>query len=319
MKVFKKTEQGPKILVILGPTCSGKSELAVSLAKKFNGEVISADSRQVYRGLDKSSSKVPGKWVISGVKRMFMYKGVRHHLVDITPLRRRFTVQQFKKKGKKAIKNILSRGKVPIIAGGTGFYLDALVYDLDIPRVPPNRKLRKELDNLSTDELYNRLKGLDPKSAKRVDPNNRVRIIRAIEIVVMTGSPIPEIDLTGEEAPYETLQIGIKLPEDELKRRIHSVAKNRVNEGVVEEITQLHNKGVSWDRFIELGMEYRHIARYLKSSDITQDELRKALENEFWQYSRRQMVWFRRAKNITWISDPSEAVPIVQDFLSPSA
>src|SRR3989344_676682 len=153
----KKTATKPKVLAIVGPNASGKSDLAVQLAHKFNGEVISADSRQVYRGLDLSSGKVPGKWKIRGFNRSYEYQGISHHVVDIISPRKSFTAQQFKKKAQRALNDILKRGKLPIIAGGTGFYVDALLYDLQLPEAPPNRQLRKELESLTTEQLMHRL------------------------------------------------------------------------------------------------------------------------------------------------------------------
>ena len=149
MKKSKKKSKGeskrPKIIVILGPNASGKSELAVQLALAFRGEIVSADSRQVYKGLDISSSKVPGKWERRGRRRFFVYKGVLHHMVDLVSPRKQYTAGQFRKKAKRAIGDILSRGRLPIIAGGTGFYIDALVHDLDFPTVKPQKKLRVKL------------------------------------------------------------------------------------------------------------------------------------------------------------------------------
>jgi len=189
----------PKVVVILGPTSSGKSELSVQIALAFNGEVISADSRQVYRGLNISSSKVPGKWKRSGTKSYFVYKGIKHHLIDVISPRKQFTAGQYKKKAVRAIGNILGRGRLPIITGGTGFYIRALTHNFDLPKVPPARKLRKGLETLTTEQLVNRLKGLDPRRASEIDTNNRRRLIRAIEIVVLTKSQIPPLDFTERE------------------------------------------------------------------------------------------------------------------------
>src|SRR3990167_8164226 len=216
-----KTATKPKVLAIVGPNASGKSDLAVQLAHKFNGEIISADSRQVYRGLDLSSGKVRGRWKIRGFNRRYEYQDIPHHLVDIVSPRKFFTVQQYKKKAQRALQDILQRGKLPIVAGGTGFYVDALLYDFQIPEAPPNKQLRKELESLTTEQLMHRLSALDPNRARSIDAKNRRRIIRAIEIVVSIHSPVPQIDLFNkEQSPYDLLKLGLELPSDELKRRI---------------------------------------------------------------------------------------------------
>src|SRR3989344_1677449 len=188
----------PKIIVILGQTASGKSELAVKLAKKINGEIISADSRQVYKGLNIGSGKITKKEM----------RGIRHHLLDVTNPKRTFTVSQYQKLAKKAIQKILNKGKTPIICGGTGLYIDALIYDYYLPEVAPQLKLRKKLEKLSTEELFKKLQKLDFHRAKNIDKNNRRRLIRALEIVLITGKTVPK--LKERESGFDVLKIGIK-------------------------------------------------------------------------------------------------------------
>src|SRR3989338_2547483 len=226
-----KTATKPKVLAIVGPNASGKSDLAVQPAHKFNGEVISADSRQVYRVLDLSSGKVPGKWRIRGFNRRYEYQDIPHHLVDIVSPRKSFTVQQYKKKAQRALQDILNRGKLPIVAGGTGFYVDALLYDFQIPEAPPNKHLRRELESLTTEQLMHRLRALDPSRAKDIDIHNRRRIIRAIEIIVSIHSPVPKVNLfENRESPYNLLKIGISLSDKELKRRIINRLDKRIKD-----------------------------------------------------------------------------------------
>ena len=311
----KKTATMPKVLAIVGPNASGKSDLAIQLAHKFNGEIISADSRQVYRGLDLSSGKVPGKWKIRGFNRRYEYQDIPHHLVDIISPRKSFTVQQYKRKAQRALQDILQRGKLPIIAGGTGFYVDALLYDFRIPEAPPNRQLRQELESLTTGQLMHRLGALDPNRAKSIDTNNRRRIIRAIEIVVSIHSPVPKINLfENKKSPYDLLKIGIFLPDGELKRRIKSRLNRRIKDGMVDEVRRNHFLGVSWRRLEEMGLEFHHIIQHLKGA-ISREEMITLIETKDHQFARKQMTWFKRDKNTIWIDVPAKAAPLVQDFL----
>lgn len=275
-----------KIIVICGPTATGKSDYAVSLAKKIGGEVISADSRQVYKGLNLGTGKITKKEM----------KGVPHHLLDIASPKSIFSVERFQKLGKKAITDILKRGKTPIICGGTGFYIDALVYHIDFPTVPPNKKLRKELETKSAEELLSLLKKKDPERAETIDIKNKVRLIRALEIIESIGK-VPEIK---KESPYEVEWIGLDFPDEILKERIHKRLIARIKKGMIREATQLQNEGLSWKRMRELGLEYRFLAEYL-TDNITKEEMTSQLESAIWQYVKRQRTWFKRNKKILWI------------------
>ncbi|HYE22370.1 MAG TPA: tRNA (adenosine(37)-N6)-dimethylallyltransferase MiaA, partial [Verrucomicrobiae bacterium] len=175
-----------KVIVIIGPTAVGKSTLGIKLAKKFRGEIISADSRQVYKGMDLGTGKVTKA----------EQKLVPHHLLDVTTPKRQFTVAHFTKLAKVAIKKIINKNKIPFVVGGTAFYIYSLIDDLKLPEVKPNLKLRKSLEKKSTEELFIILKNLDPRRAKTIDRNNRVRLIRAIEINIVSGKPVPQKKLT---------------------------------------------------------------------------------------------------------------------------
>ncbi|PIR97736.1 MAG: tRNA (adenosine(37)-N6)-dimethylallyltransferase MiaA [Candidatus Colwellbacteria bacterium CG10_big_fil_rev_8_21_14_0_10_42_22] len=313
----KEPNRKPRVVAIVGPNASGKSEIALELAIKHNGEIISADSRQVYRGLNLTAGKVPGSWQREGLKRKFIYHGIPHYLTDVISPRKRFTVQNFKKKASRAIDDILKHGKLPIIEGGSGFYVDALLHDINIPKVPPNRKLRRELEKLDNEALLRRLTALDAHTAKRIDQNNRRRIIRAIEIVVMTRSPIQGTGLVNyEHSPYDILKIGISYPADELKRKIKKRLRSRLKEGMINEVKSLHRRGLSWRRLEELGLEFRYIAKHLQGK-LSLEEMESTLVTQTWQYARRQLTWFKRDKNIIWIDAPAKALPLVRDFLSP--
>ena len=176
-----------KVIVILGPTSSGKSDLAIKLARKYNGEIISADSRQIYRGMDIGTGKISKA----------QQKSVKHWMIDIVSPKNDYNVSKFKKDAEKIIKNILKRGKLPIICGGTGFWIKAIVDNVDFPKVKPNKELRKKLEKISTEKLFKTLQKLDPERAKNIDAKNKVRLVRAIEIAKTLGY-VPKIDTKYE-------------------------------------------------------------------------------------------------------------------------
>lgn len=291
-----------KIIVVVGPTSSGKSDLAVKLAKKTNGEIISADSRQVYRGMDIGTGKITKKEMA----------GIPHHLLDIASPKKVFTVADFQRLGQRAIKKILAKGKVPIIVGGTGFYIDSLIYDTPLPNVPPNTALRKKLEKLSAKKLFAKLKKLDPRRAGNIDPFNRRRLIRALEIIGITGKPVPDINKL--ESDFKVLKIGIKLPSQKLKQKIRARLKKRLQAGMIEEVKKLHRQKVSWQRLDNFGLEYKYVSRYMRGV-MKKDEMFEKLEKEIWHYAKRQMTWFKRDKEINWVTKPRQAEKLTGKWL----
>lgn len=305
-----------KIIAIIGQTASGKSDLAVKIAKRFNGEIISADSRQVYKGLDIGSGKVPNenpkRYTLNA--KPYIYKSVPHHLLDIASPQRVFTVSQYQKIGKKAIDKILKKGKLPIICGGTGFYIDALVSGLKLPEVPPQKELRKKLEKESVETLFEKLKKLDPRRAKTIDRHNKRRLIRALEIVLTTNQPVPLPTTTCRSRQYDILKIGIKRDSEELKKLIQDRLVKRLKQGMIKEVENLYKNGLSWKRLDDLGLEYRYISRYLQGL-ITKKEMSDLIEKESWRYAKRQITWFKRDKNIIWVAKKQEAENSVKKFL----
>ncbi len=284
----------PTIIVIVGPTSSGKSDLAVQIAKKVNGEIISADSRQVYRGLDIGSGKITQREM----------RGVPHHLLDVASPKRTFTVSQYQKLAKRLITDILRRGQTPIIAGGTGLYIQAIVDNLIFPAVPPNPKLRQELEKLSTPELFNQLLKLDPKRAESIDVKNPRRLIRAIEIATALG----QVPTTSPSLlPYHFVMIGIKPTDETLKSNIHKRLIKRLRQGMTLEVQNLHGNGISWKQLESLGLEYRFVAQFLQGK-ITKPQMIDLIEKEHWHYVKRQMTWFKRDSRINWFSTKEEAL-----------
>ncbi len=280
-----------KIIVILGQTAAGKSALAVKMARKIGGEVVSADSRQVYKGLDIGSGKITKKEM----------RGVPHHLLDVASPKRRFTAAQYQKLAMAAIKKILARGKTPIICGGTGLYIDSITKGIVFPEVPPNQAMRNLLEKKGADELFKLLRKIDPKRAKNIDAKNKVRLVRAIEIAKKLGRvpPLPSRAEGNPASKYEFMKIGLKLPENELKRKIKKRLLARMKEGMVSEVRKLHEDSLSWRRLEELGLEYRYVAQYLQKK-ISREEMLSKIKTESWRYAKRQMQWFKRDKEIKW-------------------
>lgn len=265
-----------KLIVILGPTASGKTDLSIKLAKKFNGEIISADSRQVYKGLDIGSGKVTKKEM----------KGISHYLLDVANPKRKFSVSQYQKIALKKIKEIQKRGKIPFLVGGTGFYIQSVVDGIIIPEVKPDWKLRKKLEKKSNEELFLMLKKLDPKRAEVIDKHNPRRLVRAIEIVLTTGKPVPPLTSKSLTPEFSIFQIGIKKSPEELKKAIHKRLLKRIK-GIILEIKKLKKTGLSWQRLEEFGLEYRFVAQYLQGR-LAYEEMLDKLRKEIEHFAKRQ-------------------------------
>ncbi len=277
-----------KIIVVLGQTATGKSGVAVKLAEKFDGEIISADSRQIYKGLDIATGKVTKKEM----------RDVPHHMLSIVSPKKVFSVAEWQEKTKKIIGGIVARGKVPIICGGTGFYIQSIVENIVLPEVPPNTKLREKLQNKTAGELVKILQKLDSRILKTIDRKNPVRLIRAIEIATELGV-MPKLQRSAPD--YEILQIGLKLPEKILREKIHERVLTRFKKGIFAEATKLHSGGLSFRRMRSLGLEYRLLADFLEKK-ISRADFVRQLETADFKYARRQWQWFKRDEKIQWLS-----------------
>jgi tRNA dimethylallyltransferase len=288
-----------KLVVILGPTASGKSSLAVKLAKKFNGEIISADSRQVYKGMDIGTGKITKKEM----------EGVPHYLLSIVSPKKIYTASQYRKEALKRIKKVLSEGKVPFLVGGTGFYIQFVIDGIKTPEVPPDWKLRKKLSKKTAEELYGMLKKMDRERAKGIDKNNPRRLIRAIEIIKKTGKTVPKIE--KNPLPLNVIQIGIKKSPEEIKKLIRRRLLKRLGSGMAKEVENLHKEGVSWKRLEEFGLEYRYVSMYLRGK-IEYGDMVEELQKEIEHFSKRQMTWFKRDQRIHWVKNYKEAYQLVK-------
>jgi tRNA dimethylallyltransferase len=317
-----KSPTKQKLLVILGPTASGKSDLAVEMARwieaeKIGGyagaEIISADSRQVYTGLDVGTGKITQKEM----------KGVPHHLLDIAdPNDARFTALDWKHAAEKTIADIAKRSKLPIICGGTGFYISTLIDDLGFPEVPADPAEQAQLESLSAEELFAQLKKLDPKRAATIDLKNKRRLALAIIIAKALGS-VPELKTAKDDGPYDVLQIGTELPDSELKERIRARLVRRIevpNENgftMIKEAELLHatppaGLGLSFERMDELGLEYRYLAQFLQMK-ISKEDMIETLSFKIWQYAKRQKTWWKKDARIKW-HHPADIETIKKDI-----
>jgi len=288
MNWFKKIfHKKPKIIVVLGPTATGKTSLSIELARRFNGEVISADSRQVYKGLDIGTAKVTKEEM----------KGIPHHMIDVADPMDRYTVALFVQHARKIISDIYARRKTPIICGGTGLYIDALVMNQSFPEVPPNQDLRQDLESMTTNELFQQLQQKDSIRATTIDRHNRQRLIRALEITNAIGG-VPQ---RKQQHPlYHTLFIGLDLSKDEHNQNIRKRIIERIEHGkMLDEARTLHKNGLSYKRMKELGLEYRYMAEYLEHN-MTLEEMIDQLEIATRQFAKRQRTWFKRNTHIHW-------------------
>lgn len=298
----------PKILVILGPTASGKTSLAVKLAKEFNGEIISADSRQVFRGMDIGTGKDLGE-----------YGDVPYYLIDVVNPEDEFNLLKYQKLANKAIKDILSRGKLPIIAGGTGLYLQAIVDGYQLDKNVPDPKRRAELTAMSVLDLYDLLEKEKPEFANSInnsDRNNPRRLIRYIEI--MESGETPKI-VSKKTAPYNFLLLGLQQDDDTMRTRIIKRIKDRLdNEDMIGEVERLVEEGIPYTRLNSFGLEYRHIAWYLQDK-LDYDEMIERLGLATYRFAKRQKTWFRRwekqGRIINWVDDLKTAKKIIKDWL----
>jgi len=307
----KKISTKPKILVILGTTSAGKTSLGVKLAVEFNGEIISADSRQVYKGMDIGTGKDLGEYKVNGKK-------IKYHLIDVVSPKQKFDLAKYQKLAGQAILDILSRGKLPIIVGGTGLYIQALVDNLKLSNVKPDLKKRAFLEKLSVPELFKKLIKLKPEFAAHLnnsDKNNKRRLVRYIEVVSTSG-----FEKTGrQDSPHHFLVIGLDFSDEIIKDRIIKRIKDRLdNEDMVQEVEDLHKSGLTWERLESFGLEYKFISQYLQEKfdyEIMVDKLSTAS----YRFAKRQKTWFRRwqkqGQKINWTKDLAAARKLISQFL----
>lgn len=284
------------LLVLLGPTAIGKTDVSIDLAKEMNGEIISADSMQIYKYMDIGSAKV--------IKEEM--QGIEHHLVDILNPDEEFTVANYKSRAKKLITEINDKNKTPIIAGGTGLYINSLVYDLNFTQVAPNEEFRSRLENIAEEKgnefIHDELKKIDQESSEKISPNDQKRVIRALEIYEVTGKIMSEYnkDFRKPIEDYNLVMIGLNMDRAKLYERINLRVDIMIENGLVEEVKSILSMGYNKELVSMQGIGYKEIIMYLEN-EITLERSIELIKQKSRNYAKRQLTWFRRDDRIKWI------------------
>ena len=310
-----------KLLVVVGPTGTGKTGLGLELAKKFNGEIVSADSRQVYVGMDLGTGKEvqSSRCKVQKFKSHWLVNGVPIHLYDVITPDKTFSVAEYQQLAYKAIGEIQEKEELPILVGGTGLYVQAVVEGLKIPKVAPDKKLRAQLESQPLPTLLSKLEEVDPITASKIDKQNPRRVIRALEVYYQTGEPLSK--LQGKfKAGFDSLQIGLIAPRDYLYQRTDQRIEEWFKEGFIEEVKNLLAKGYTENLPAMTSLGYRQVAMYL-TGKISLGEAKQRIKWEHHSYIRRQITWFRRMQGIRWFnigekSFKQEIFEQVKDWLS---
>lgn len=286
-----------KLIAIVGPTAVGKTDLAIRLAKKFGGVLISADSRQIYKGMDIGTAKD---------------KSYPQHLIDVLSPKTTFNVLRFKNLCLKSIRAVLKKEKIPILVGGSGLYLNSVLHNFEIPRVKADKRLRAKLEKLSVEELREKLKRLDPAAAETTGKNKR-RIIRALEVVLKTGSYFSTQKKKGEPL-FDFLVIGLRLPREKLYDRINKRVDKQVKEGLVKEVESLIKKYGKGAHALKSTIAYKEFIPYFED-EITLEEAIEEIKKNSRRFARRQMTWFKAQPDVHWTNSNREAEKLVTEFI----
>lgn len=285
------------LIIITGPTSVGKTENSIRLAKALNAEIISADSMQVYRYMDIGTAKITPQEM----------QGVKHHLIDCLDPKEDFNIYQFKKMANEALEEIYSRGRIPMLVGGTGFYIQAVLKDVDFSEEEPNSAYREELWHIADTEgesvLHDMLRKVDPKAAEAIHQNNVKRVIRALEYYRQTGEKISLHNQTesGKESPFDYMYFVINNDRDILYRRIEDRIDRMMEDGLVEEVQKLKEMGLHKDMVSMKGLGYKEILSYL-DGEISLEEAIYTLKRDTRHFAKRQITWFKREKDVIWMN-----------------
>lgn len=304
--------QLPKLVIICGPTGSGKTDMSLRLVKQFGGSVVSADSRQLYRDMTIGTAKPPGTWVWQGLHRVYMVDGVVHYNLDWLSPKKTFSAAEFKAKAQKWIIRIQKKKQVPFLVGGTGLYIDAVVDNLSFPKVVANQELRDELFQKSLEELLIQLDEIDPEAGAMIDRHNPRRVIRALEVSLLSGTPFSAQRSKGEKQ-YDVLYLGVSVPKEELDRRLDVRIDMMIEQGLVEEVGRLVKK-YSFTLPSMSGIGYREFQGFVKGTETVEQAI-AALKTDTRQYAKRQLTWFKRRKDVVWCQTYEEMERAVADFL----
>jgi tRNA dimethylallyltransferase len=290
-----------KLIVILGPTASGKTSLSIKLAKRFNGAVISADSRQVYKGMDLGAGKVTKKEMA----------GIPHYLLDVVSPKQRFSAAQYQKMAFRAIDKVIKKGQTPFLVGGSAFYIYSVVEGWQFPSLKANLKLRQRLAKKPVNQLLAILKKLDQKRAKNIDVSNSRRLIRAIEIAKAFGK-VPKLQKVPR---YNCLLLGVKKDQQQLVKLIRLRLLERLKQGMAAEVKKLRAAGLSWKKLDDFGLEYRWLARYLRGK-VTKGQMIECLQKDIEHFAKRQMTWFKKDSRIEWVTTKTQAAKLIKKFIN---
>jgi tRNA dimethylallyltransferase len=296
------------LIVILGPTASGKTSLSIKLAKKFNGEIINADSRQIYREMNIGTAKIKGK--ITHDK--YVASGIVHHLINIKNPSQKFSVQVYKNLAIKSARDIFKRDKLPFLVGGTGLYIKAVVDNLNIPKIKADWKFREKLEKKPIETLAKILIKKDPNALKFIDLKNKRRIIRALEVMNKSNKKFSELRTSGKPI-FSVLELGIKTKKDALKKNISSRLKQQLDMGLEKEVGKLYKKyGPKAPGLQSIG--YQEFIRYFQNQ-ITKNEIVSLIKQNTLNYAKRQMTWFRKDQRIKWVHNEKVAENLIKKFL----
>jgi len=280
-------EKKPDLLVLLGPTASGKTKLSIDLALELNAEIISADSRMIYKEMNIGTAK----------PNIDERKKIPHHLIDIISPDEKFTASDFKKLTYQKIEEIKKQGKLPFLVGGTMLYIDSIVYNYNFGNTKPDPQIRLELEQKTTEELYKKLLEKDPEHAQKIEKNNRRHIIRPLEIIIQTGKKISK-QKKKDKSLYNSLKIGLRVEKDKLHKRINSRVQEQIKTGLIEETKNLANK-YNYSLPSMTGLGYKQIGFYLENK-LKLEEATEILQRDTRRFAKRQITWWKRDKKIIW-------------------
>ena len=302
----------PKVIVIVGPTASGKTALSIEVAKQLDGEVISADSMQIYKDMNIGTAKVTTEEM----------QGIKHYLVDFVSPEERYTVSDFKQEAEKAIKNILQNGKVPIIVGGTGLYVDSLIYGIEYQDMKFDENYREELMKKAETEnglkeLFEKATKIDSEAMKKISTNDKKRIVRVLEIYKATGKTKTDLEKISRQngVNYDYKVFGILMDREKLYNRINLRVDKMITQGLIEEVKQICEKYKKFPTAMQ-GLGYKEVVEYLKGI-LTKEEMIEKIKQESRRYAKRQITWFKRTEGLVWIDvlrDFDDVVNEIIDF-----
>ena len=297
----------PKVIVICGPTASGKTALSIDLAKKINGEIVSADSMQIYKDMDIGTAKTTHEEM----------QGIKHYLQDFVEPDKRYSVADYKVDAEKAIEEILSKGKTPIVVGGTGLYVDSLIYGIEYQEIKFDEKYRKELEDIALEKgletLYKKAQEIDPEAMKKISCNDKKRIIRVLEIYKATGKTKTEqeIESRKKEVKYDYKVFTIDWEREKLYERINKRVDIMIENGLIEEVENLLKKYKEFPTAMQ-GLGYKEVVEYLNGY-LTKEEMIDKIKQETRRYAKRQITWFRKNKQTIWIG-PQDLQKILDEI-----